>query len=369
MKVLFDHQIFSLQRFGGISRYFANIFYGLKQSSKEQSSISVLYSQNHYIKDNPGFFGEAIGKLLFKTQKKIYKWNKKFSKYKIRKNNFDVFHPTYYEPYFLKYLKKPFVITVHDMIHERFPHYYSADDVLASHKKICIENADHIIAISHATKNDILEYFDIPENKITVIHHGFQPFAARKQDVVIVEEQYLLFVGERGLYKNFNNFIKAVTPSLIKNKNLIVFCAGGGAFSGKEMMFLIESGVQHQVIQKSVNDEILLSLYRNAIAFVFPSLYEGFGLPLLEAFYYDCPVVASNTSCFEEVCGNAALYFDPNSVESMRIQLEKIINDESLADDLRLKGKLRLNFFSIEKSVSSTINVYRKFANYEYVSS
>ncbi len=360
-KVLFDHQIFSLQRFGGISRYFANIYHTLKRENREASSISILYSPNHYIQDDPGILGEKLGKLLLPTQKKIYKWNKKYSKYILRKNNFDVFHPTYYEPYFLKYLKKPFVLTVHDMIHEKFPHYFGTDDVLATHKRICIEKAAHIIAISQSTKNDIQQYFNIPDERISVIHHGFQPFTVEKSEIVNIPQKYLLFVGERGLYKNFFGFIEAVVPLLKQDATLNIVCAGGGAFEPEETAFLAKHGISAQVSQESVTDAKLLSLYRQAIAFVFPSLYEGFGLPLLEAFNYNCPVIASNTSCFEEVCGEAAVYFDPYNIDSMRNQIEKVVSDQLLCATLRLKGKERLTHFSIEKSIEQTINIYRKF--------
>ena len=359
-KVLFDHQIFSLQRFGGISRYFANVHHTLKRNN-EASSISTLYSPNHYIQDDPGIFGEKLGKLLLPTQQKIYKWNKKYSKYIIRKNNFNVFHPTYYEPYFLKYLKKPFVLTVHDMIHEKFPHYFAPDDVLAAHKRICIEKAAHIIAISQSTKDDIQQYLNIPGERISVIHHGFQPFAIKKNEIVNIPQKYLLFVGERGLYKNFSGFIESVAPLLKKDATLNIVCAGGGIFLPEEKDFLAQHNISGQVSQESVTDAKLLSLYQQAIAFVFPSLYEGFGLPLLEAFNYNCPVITSNTSCFEEVCGEAAIYFDPYSINSMRNQIEKAINNQVLRNALRLKGKERLNHFSIEKSIEQTINIYRKF--------
>lgn len=359
--VLFDHQIFSLQRFGGISRYFANIYHSLQHDDHEASSISTLYNQNHYIKDTPGILGRKLGSLLLPTQQKIYKWNKKYSKYIIRKNNFNVFHPTYYEPYFLKYLKKPFVLTVHDMIHEKFPLYFGAEDVLAEHKRICIEKAAHIIAISQSTKDDIQQYLNIPADRISVIHHGFQPFNVEKNEIINIKKKYLLFVGERGLYKNFLVFVEAVIPLLKEDTSLQIICAGGGIFNTEETAFLAKYGISKQVSQESVTDAKLLSLYQQAIAFVFPSLYEGFGLPLLEAFNYNCPVITSNTSCFEEVCGEAAIYFDPYSIDSIRNQIEKVMKDPVLANTLRLKGKERLTHFSMEKSIEQTINIYRKF--------
>ncbi len=362
MKILFDHQTFSLQHYGGISRYFANIHHALQKQDDLESSISVLYSDNYYIADSPGILGAGLGPFLLPTQKKIYKWNKKYSKYKIGKNDFDVLHPTYYEPYFLKHLKKPFVLTVHDMIHEKFPQYFGAGDVFANYKRSCIEKASHIIAISESTKKDIQYYLNIPEERISVIHHGFQPFTIKEKTATEIDDQnYLLYVGDRNIYKNFYGFIEAITPLLKKDPDLKVVCAGGGNFQSAEVEFLLRQQVLNQVVQEDAPDERLGLLYKNARAFIFPSFYEGFGLPLLEAFNGGCPVITSNTSCFSEVCGDAAAYFDPYNTDSMRSQIEYILYNKTQANNLRIKGAERLTHFPIEKSIENTINIYSKF--------
>ena len=155
IKVLFDHQTFSLQRYGGISRYFANVYHTIQKQNDIQAKISALYTNNYYLKDFNGLLSNnAVGKLIFKERVRGYLWNRAYSKRVIDKNDFDIFHPTYYHTYFLERLKKPFVLTVHDMIHEIMPEYFPNDDNSSSEKRQCIEKASHIIAISENTKRD-----------------------------------------------------------------------------------------------------------------------------------------------------------------------------------------------------------------------
>src|SRR4051812_43974399 len=119
MRILYDHQTFSTQRYGGISRYFFNLNKGLNAIPGVSSSIATLYSENEYIKDSSIPLNNGLGRKLFTGHNnRIYRWNRRYSSYKIRQGNFDIFHPTYYDPYFIGDLKKPFVLTVHDMIHE-----------------------------------------------------------------------------------------------------------------------------------------------------------------------------------------------------------------------------------------------------------
>ncbi|MBC7915475.1 MAG: glycosyltransferase, partial [Pyrinomonadaceae bacterium] len=222
MKVLYDHQIFSMQEYGGISRYFATLNDQLNNFSDTKSSISILHSKNHYLKEPNKFWHGMLGNTFLNKQSRNYKWNKWFSRYTIRQNKFDILHPTYYHPYFLKVLKKPFVITVHDMIHELYPEFFDKNDIFTAYKRIVIPRADHIIAVSNSTKNDLQGLFNIPDEKITVIHHGFiSPIIDTSASTlpIVLNEKYILFVGGRSAYKNFNRFILAIAPLMV-NSNI-----------------------------------------------------------------------------------------------------------------------------------------------------
>ncbi len=360
MKAYFDHQVFSWQRYGGISRYFANIYNSLHDHGYNDCKITLLYSRNHYIRDMKFPLSPFLGERLLKKQRKLERWNKKYSRYLIGKNDFDVLHPTYYDPYFLKGLKKPFVITVHDMIHELFPEYFSAHDHNVPFKHTTIMRADHIIAISESTKSDLQRIFDIPDAKISVIHHGYQENREPADPLFVPPYQdYLLYVGDRAGYKNFGRFVQAVQP-LLDRYHIHLVCAGGGAFGAAEQELLIRAGIQHRTKQISATEGQLNTLYQRAIAFVYPSLYEGFGLPLLEAFQNNCPVITSNTSCFHEVGGDAVVYFDPYQQEDMQKAIETVINSKSTAQQLREKGALQLARFPMSRCMERTLDVYRK---------
>jgi len=362
LKILFDHQAFSLQRYGGISRYFANLYHASQNQTECLSAISVLYSKNYYIKDYPGALGSTLGSILLNKERKIYKWNAKYSKYIIDKNDFDVFHPTYYDPYFIDHIKKPVVITIHDMIHEKFPDYFDTGDSSAYNKRLCIEKADHIIAISDATKKDIQHFYNIPDEKITVIHHGFQPFEVKEKQKSLSQQNYLLYVGDRRAYKNFSLFITAITPLLKKDSSLKIMCIGGGNFKQAELEIIMRLKIQNQIFQLTASDDDLIKLYENAIAFIYPSLCEGFGLPLLEAFQHDCPIVASDIDCFREIGGNAVQYFDPYIEQDILYNIEQIIDNESLRKTLIENGRRQLLKFPISLCTEKTINVYKTLA-------
>ncbi|MES2278322.1 MAG: glycosyltransferase family 1 protein [Bacteroidota bacterium] len=363
MKILFDHQTFSIQRYGGISRYFANLHHGLNKQPGVDSRIALLYSENEYLKDTAIPMNNALGKKLFSGHyNRIYRWNRRYCNYRIGLNNFDVFHPTYYDTYFLKDLKKPFVFTVHDMIHELFPKQFPDNDEVVERKRQLITAADALIAISEHTKKDIIKFFPETESKISVIHHGyrFEGQAIAKADS---NERFILYIGERVSYKNFIPFVKAIAPLLKEDETLQLICTGGGKFSVDEEQLLVGLNVSAQCRQISATDTQLQQLYVQALVFVFPSLIEGFGIPLLEAFSAGCPIAASNNSCFPEIGGDAIAYFDPHSAESMYNTIKSVITDETLRDNLIKKGHGRVKEFTLEKQVEQTLAVYKQAAH------
>src|SRR5690606_2346406 len=229
----------------------------------------------------------------------------------------DIFHPTYYDAYFLSLLKRPFVLTVHDLTHEIYPEFFPQNDPFITHKREVIAKADHIIAISHSTAKDLQEVFGIAEKKISVIYHGYYKGHIQEDTDFPLPARYLLYVGDRAGYKNFTRFITAVAPLLRQDKELFVICAGGGEFRLAERELFYRNGISENILQRSATDPQLNNMYQKAIMFVYPSLYEGFGLPILEAFSNNCPVAMSDSSCFPEVGGNAVIYFDPYSPEDM----------------------------------------------------
>ena len=360
MKVLFDHQIFSTQKYGGISRYFANLHYGINELPGPESELGLLFTDNVYIKEQQ-LPARMLNKLI-KKQKKRYKYNRLYSEYLLRRNDFDLFHPTYYDPYFLKFNKGPFVLTVHDMIHELYPQYYLTDLKTKDNKKRLIEQAAQIIAISENTKTDLQKFYNISDDKISVVYHGYKVQAdSGSAEDTKVDGQYLLFVGDRPFYKNFELFIKAAAPLMIKY-SLKVICAGGGIFRPEEIELLTKLNIISSVQQLNVTDQQLAGLYKHAAAFIYPSFYEGFGLPVLEAFFNNCPVIMSNTSALPEAGGDAAAYFNPMDEQSVAFAIDRVLNSAAIQDDLRKKGREQLTKFSFNNSLQKTLRVYNTIA-------
>ncbi|MFN0291788.1 glycosyltransferase family 4 protein [Pedobacter helvus] len=359
MKILFDHEIFSKQRYGGISRYFANIYHTLQNTDNHEARISTFCTHNYYIDEINSGVGRFLGNTLLKKERRNYRWNKRYSKYLISKNEFDVFHPTYFNTYFLKHLNKPFVLTVHDMIYEIFPEYFPSHDPLPYHKRILMNKAEKIIAISETTKADILRYSDVTENKIEVIHHGIDFNPLEYQNVPNLPEEYILFVGERTQYKNFHIVASAFKEISLKYPNLKLVLAGGGPIKYGDSEFLMRNKILEKTIQISATDKQLNTIYKNAICFVYPSLYEGFGLPILEAFKNNCPVLLSNCSCFEEIAGNAAAYFEAKSLQSLATKIEQMIEDAAFRKQMIALGSNKVLEYPIDDCISKTINLYK----------
>lgn len=363
MKILFDHQIFNLQQRGGISRYFAEIIGGLRKQGFT-AELALKYADNSLTDD----LGIDSGKHPFshfsalKGYKNFMEWmNRKNSINAIRSGNFDLFHPTYYHPYFLnKPFEKPFVITIHDMIHEKLSHKTSVMDTTAVHKKLLAEKADHIIAVSENTKRDIIEIYKIPESKITVIHHGFSLQNIASEPINSFNlEQYILFVGERAGYKNFDWLVSNAAHWLKEHKITLVV-VGGKSLSHEEKTKISSLGLNDFIKHfNGVSDAQLSGLYQNALAFIYPSIYEGFGLPILEAFAQSCPVILPRASCFPEVAGDGAIYYEVNDNISLTNSLNAVL-DKNTSADLIQKAQKRLAQFSWEKSVSAHIQVYEQ---------
>jgi glycosyltransferase involved in cell wall biosynthesis len=385
MKLLYDHQIFYRQNYGGVSRYFCELMNQFSIDPDINFILPLHFVQNDNLAQFPQlnkYWSERYNSLYTNNfvsllQKKIrfnalnfglnFLVNNQGESIRLlQKQDFDIFHPTYYEPYFLKYLrKKRYVLTVYDMIHEHFPNYFKTGDQTRAWKKQLIENASDVIAISENTKRDILTFTNVDPDRIHVIYLGnplenvssFVPNSLH-QDIAGFNYPYLLFVGDRHAYKNFSFFIESVADILHKNGEFHVVCAGSSPFSREEKKLLKNLNIINQVHHVKVNGMILKILYKNARAFIFPSLYEGFGLPVLEAFSCGCPVIISRSSSLPEIGGDGVICFEPSDRQSIISAVEKVLFNEMYREELIRKGYNRLKFFSWEKTADSTKKVY-----------
>lgn len=364
MKIAVDQQIFSLQVHGGVSRYFSRLVQGLLDSGQELGVFAPLY-QNSYLRSLPkeSVHGWHIRRYPYKMANIFLRFNQYISRVQIARWKPDLVHETYYSRVGSAPVGCPTVVTVYDMIHELFPNDFLARDNTAAIKRLAVDRADHVICISENTKIDLMRLYGTPASKISVVHLGFDQFAPRTvkhQLTTLADRPFLLYVGARRGYKNFIGFIRAVASSkrLLSDFDIVAF--GGPKFSTKELNEMSSLGFRgNQIRHQSGSDDVLGRFYSSAKAFVYPSLYEGFGIPPLEAMAHQCPVISSNTSSMPEVIGKAGEYFDPADTDDMRRAIEDVVYSVSRVNELRRFGEERLTAFSWDKCARETFDIYR----------
>jgi glycosyltransferase involved in cell wall biosynthesis len=279
----------------------------------------------------------------------------------LRRHSPDIVHRTYYAPGQPAIEGARTVITVYDMIHERF-HEQMADDANAHGKRAAIAAADHAICISECTRRDLIELFDVDPAKTSVVHLGFDLMPAGAGPTLATPgREFLLYVGQRAGYKNFGGLLAALAGSPRLSASFDIVCFGGGDFNAAERQAIAAAGLKPgQVRQLGGTDAVLAQLYAQAAVFVYPSLYEGFGIPPLEAMSFGCPVVCGEVASLPEVAGDAASYFQPDEPESLAAAIERVVAQPDYRADLVSRGHQRLKLFSWQRCAEQTFGIYER---------
>jgi len=361
MKIAFDGQVFSKQQYGGISRYIVELANGINQHSHE-ARIFAPFHKNEYLAtlaDENGNRTNPISRLK-KPRRLIRFLNRQIGSRQLSNWQPDIIHlSSYWKSIDLK-KPLPVVVTVHDMIQELFPNQFKKPEVQTEAKRRAVEEADHVICISNNTRKDLLELFNPDPSKVSVAHSGVSPLPELESPIDL-PKNYLLYVGKRGGYKNFAGMLKAFASSKKLSGDFSLVAFGGRAFDSQEMALIQSLGLKSgQVVQISGNDAVLGACYRNAAAFVNPSLYEGFGLPPLEAMISDCPVISSHSSAMPEVIQDAGQFFDPTDSDSIVSAIESVVYNHSRREELIGKGRARSRALSWKNCAHETLEIYRK---------
>ena len=367
MKVLFDSTIFDLQLFGGVSRYFAELIAISARKKLFEPKFQLFISNNEYAKKlKLTRIKSNLSTINIKGAKR-FSWklnsflNSFYTNRHLRKGDFDIYHPTYYSKKSLAFTKKyKTVITVYDMIHELYPALFSEAQTTIQLKAELMRSAAKIIAISENTKKDILTFYpEIDEQKISVILLSSSMNEYKEAPVSVPFKKFILFVGSREGYKNFIPMLKTITPFLKTNKDIGLICCGGGKFTNSESEIISAEQFDERIIQQNVSDEELKWLYLNSIALLFPSEYEGFGIPVIETFDCGCPVILPNLSSFTEIGGDAGLFYEKGEMEKINYYLENLLSSPQFRDEVISKSKKQASNFSWEKMATQTAELYR----------
>ena len=372
LRVMFDPQIFCHQRFGGISRYICNIAREMYGMDGVNPVIVAPFHFNEYLAQlpRPLVRGRRVRWLNGLTAL-AYGASVLPAKNSARNFRPHILHNTYYFP-----IKPPQgargVITVYDMIHEKYPKYFAASPLITRLKAASIAAADHVICISESTRRDVLATYDIAEERVSVTHLACDPLeslltgessSSFRIRVLGTDSPYLLYVGSRVNYKNFQGLLDAYAVSASLRTNFLILCFGGGEFTGAERSAISKAGVSDRIKYLGGPDAVLAACYAHASLFVCPSIYEGFGIPVLEAMSLDCPVACSNSSSLPEVVGDAAVLFDPHDRDSIRASLEYVLESPSAAALLKEHGRVRRQLFSWRNCAEDTVRIYRRLLN------
>ena len=361
IRVAFDHRIFVHQVYGGVSRYFCSTIPLLGDHGVRTRVIAPLYLtaqlqtlDRSLVQGRRVEAGRIRAKLALGLGEALHRplaaaWKA------------DIVHETYYGLHRRAPRSARVVLTVYDMIHELFPDQFANDAVIRA-KAAAVRRADRILCISESTRCDLLRFHPEAADRATVTLLGFDLPAspASPNPGAASTRPYVLYVGPRRGYKNFVGLLEAVAGSPAMKRAFDIVCVGGGDLAREENARIAELDLTDRVRQVEADDAALASWYQNAALFAYPSLYEGFGIPPLEAMAQDCPVVTMRSSSIPEICGDAAEYAEPNEDGSLRHALERVAFDSARRLALRAAGRDNLARFSWERTARETAQAYRE---------
>ncbi len=332
------------------------------------------------------FNTEGAANIHHITRKGIHKtfgalWRSYFVTGDLQKLGIELYHGLSNEiPAGIRKTKIKSVVTIHDLIFERYPKQYTAVDTIIYRQKFkyAAERADRVIAISEQTKQDLIKYYNTPEDKITVCYQSCSPIFEKELSanaIVKVKEhyklpeQYFLYVGSVIERKNLLTICKAIVQLKSILHIPLVVIGTGSSYMQEVKSYIKENGLTQDIIFLSEQPTAIKTpsfknaadfpaIYQGAVAMIYPSIFEGFGLPVLEALWSKIPVITSNLSCLPETGGDAAYYIDPLSVTEMGVAMQKVATDHQLRTDMIAKGIIQAAKFTPQKHATNVMAVY-----------
>lgn len=369
LHLVVDGIIYQSQSTGGISRLFTEIL--PRMCSLDEAMQMTLFTMGYLSQQLPEH--QRIRRLLVPDivpyLRPSFLWNPLEERIKqawqslwIGRGRGQIWHSTYFtRPSSWKGLQ---VVTMADMIYERFPNLFSGlgSDQFREQKKHCALSADAVICISEATRQDVQDFYQMNSDRLHVVHLACSDFFRPLRDDESEsnhpgERPFLLYVGSRAHYKNFDGLLQAYSRwPMRRDVTLLVV---GPPWTPGEAESLRMLGISDHVrLLTDVDDDALCRLYNRAAAFLYPSLYEGFGIPLLEAMACGCPVVASWIATTVEIAGDCPIYFEALDVDSLLCALDQVM-DEGRDSSRTRAGLAHAGGYSWDRTAAETLRVYR----------
>lgn len=366
MRILYDHQVFSLQNAGGASRYYYELAKYLTTVPDVETDLLMGINATVYPFNELASTRTRVTRLpdWLPTGSLRYAANEAWSNLRaVALGRYDVYHPT-------TYLRMPMVrarrviVTHHDCTHERFPELFPDVKKVLWARKWLFPRVNAIICVSESCRQDLLRFYNVDASKTHVIHHGLAALPRSQEAAATfrqrVRRDYLLYVGMRAAFKNFRGLLHSMHDAGLQD-SFDLFVLGGGELTTEEKLLIDSLGLGSSVVaMPKVSDEVLAEAYAGAKLFVYPSLNEGFGIPPLEAMALGCPVLASREGAIPEVCGDAPFYFDAADQSSLRRELLRALNDEAARERAVSSGKVTAAKYDWNKCGAQTLALYRK---------
>lgn len=357
MRVAFDEQIFAIQAYGGISRMFSELATAFIDDPDLKVELLPLNAPiiNRYVLDTD----RVRTRMAVSDAKHEYvSLGRYFMRVRPRRGQ-DIVHNTFYLPHGLaSYPGARRIVTIHDMIPELLPRTRRRLDFLTM-KRHYVQRADHVICVSEATRRDLVRVYPEITAPISVIHHGvdarFRPGAA---PLAGLPERYVLFVGNRGQYKDAAVLWRAFAELGPQHADVHLVFLGGGAFVAAEAAELARLGIASRTHQVRLSDADMAAAYANAQVFVFPSRFEGFGMPALEAMACGTATVLADASSLPEVGGDAAVYFPVGDHHRLAAVIDDVLRDSGLRADLEVRGLARSRRFTWQQAAEQHAEAY-----------
>jgi len=364
VRIVFDHQVFSFQQHGGVSRYFCEVAERLAgYDGCDVTVLAPLYVNAYLAKLPPSMVAGRHVPPIRHAERLRLLLNGALAQGWLARARPDVVHETYFSRISVAPRRAASVVTVFDMIHERFPEYFSPRDKTPALKAAAVRRADRVICISESTRRDLLERVRVDPGVVSVVYLAGAPVPPVRPTRPVLDGPYVLYVGPRGGYKNFEGLLRAIAGSAALRAGVRVVAFGGGPLATAERALLRELALDEGVVvQMSGDDATLDAAYTFAAAFVYPSRYEGFGMPPLEAMARGCPVVCAANSSLPEVVGDAAELCDADDPGSIAAAIERVVGSPAHADELRARGRVRSAQFTWDRCARASYEVYRAAA-------